>query len=106
MAHRNRFLSLVHPGACVKGIIISVGIVIALLLLLTLFKRDELQPADGDSYALLRQQCDGDGCCLESVDRMEEGGFAFSEDGSCPEGYSPNMLRCVNSYSWCEPDII
>ncbi len=46
-------------------------------------------------------------CCMSSVRNMAAGKYAQAvmTDGryQCPEGYVNNMLRCIDSYSWCEP---
>lgn len=42
-------------------------------------------------------------CCKTSVDRMSEGNFKTAPETGCAEGYQGNMLKCIDSYKWCEP---
>jgi hypothetical protein len=56
-------------------------------------------------YEILKEGCDNEGCCLSSVKFMEEGNFTEAKDGSCPDGFKSNMLRCISSYKWCEPEV-
>ncbi|MFA6049543.1 MAG: hypothetical protein WC792_06375 [Candidatus Micrarchaeia archaeon] len=59
-----------------------------------------------DYYGQLKQQCLGKsdyGCCASSVDAMKQGGYLLAGGGSCPAGAAKNMLKCIESYSWCEP---
>ena len=59
----------------------------------------ELESPD---YEVLRKKCDS-GCCTASVDTMQaHGGILVPESGKCPDGYSMEMLRCRQSYQWCE----
>lgn len=57
-------------------------------------------------YDLLIAQCSNkqnEICCLASEKQMEAGGFELAENGQCPAGYMRNMLRCPDSFQWCEP---
>ncbi len=56
-------------------------------------------------YQQLRDQCKGSSCCESSVGSMEQGGYLLEPDGGCPPGTDRNMLKCVDSYKWCEPSI-
>ncbi len=59
-----------------------------------------------DYYGQLKQQCFGKSdynCCASSADSMKQGGYSLVPDGGCPAGTAKNMLRCLGSYSWCEP---
>jgi hypothetical protein len=58
-------------------------------------------------YDRLAKDCDTRGsksCCLASVLAMRRGGFQpASPEGNCPAGTTRNMMRCEDSYQWCEP---
>lgn len=42
-------------------------------------------------------------CCIASVEDMAAGGYKLALEPGCPEGYQRTMLRCMNSFAWCEP---
>ena len=42
-------------------------------------------------------------CCLASVKAMKAGNYTLVPEEGCPAGYQPNMLKCKESYTWCEP---
>lgn len=60
-------------------------------------------------YQKLAKGCQ-DGCCLTSVEQMAltnsqlAPGDTLGESG-CPEGTTPNMLKCPTSYRWCDPTV-
>lgn len=58
-------------------------------------------------YNRLAKDCEQRGsksCCLASVLAMRRGGFQPAPpEESCPAGTSRNMMRCEDSYQWCEP---
>ena len=64
---------------------------------------------DMEFYIGLRTACaskTSPSCCEASVARMESKGGTLvivGPDGerSCPEGTTPDMLRCADSYQWC-----
>lgn len=59
-----------------------------------------------DYYKELAKKCEEKGgftCCISSVNAMEEGGYELEPETGCPHGFQVNMLRCVDSYKWCEP---
>ncbi len=57
-------------------------------------------------YQELTQECeqkDNKSCCMASVKRMEEtGSYKVSVNGICDYGYKKEMMRCVDSFTWCE----
>jgi len=62
-------------------------------------------------YKALARECQKKqsvGCCMASVRAMEKGQFmldtgkTFAET-TCPKGYAPNMMKCIDSYRWCIP---
>jgi hypothetical protein len=55
-------------------------------------------------YERLLEQCDpSTGCCKASVNHMRSIHAIPKTTEQCPSGYTPNTLRCINSYKWCEP---
>ena len=61
--------------------------------------------ADKKYYETLKKDCNGDSCCLTSVETMELNGYKLLPDAGCPEGQVQNIYRCPTSYQWCEPTI-
>ncbi|MFH1724510.1 MAG: thermonuclease family protein [Elusimicrobiota bacterium] len=65
--------------------------------------------AEGDSddyYGRLADGCkkrESVSCCMDSVRGMKKGGFELAPEDGCPDGSAGNMLRCIDSYKWCEP---
>lgn len=43
------------------------------------------------------------GCCKSSVEAMRRSGYRLAENDLCPKGQSRNMMRCADSFRWCEP---
>jgi hypothetical protein len=58
---------------------------------------------DKKYYEDLEKDCNGDACCLTSVEAMELNGYKLLSDAGCPEGQVKNIYRCPASYQWCEP---
>jgi hypothetical protein len=58
-------------------------------------------------YENFRKKCEGSGCCLSSVNNAEQDNSLIYEelmkDVICPEGFTPNALKCPDSYKWCSP---
>ena len=57
-------------------------------------------------YKELTKECPqkgGYGCCIASVRQMENGNHKLSENNTCEDGFRLNMLKCIDSYKWCEP---
>lgn len=59
-------------------------------------------------YENFRNTCGESGCCLSSVDNAELVNSLIYEVDSlsnvdCPDGFIPNMNKCMNSYKWCIP---
>lgn len=62
-----------------------------------------------DYYKNLAQKCKTTGsygCCLASINDMAAKGYELEPKDGCPKGYQRNMLKCVDSFKWCEPIII
>lgn len=59
-------------------------------------------------YENFKEKCNGSSCCLSSVDNAEQAASQVYEEKSlndvtCPEGFNPDMNKCVDSYIWCSP---
>jgi hypothetical protein len=57
-------------------------------------------------YQNLGNQClqkSSYGCCIASVRVMRSGNYKLSENGTCGDGFMPNMMKCIDSFKWCEP---
>jgi len=55
-----------------------------------------------DYYDVLKKKCDGDNCCLQSVEMMRWGNFKLVPKSGCQKGFQVNSFWCGGSYSWCE----
>lgn len=59
-----------------------------------------------NDYDKLVSECkrkQDEGCCLASIEVMKSGNYMFAPQGGCPPGYQQNMMKCVDSYRWCQP---
>ena len=59
-----------------------------------------------DYYQTLAKECESKqsyGCCISSVNNMADGNYKLMPDNGCLEGYKPSMLKCIDSFKWCEP---
>ena len=59
-----------------------------------------------DYYDKLADECkskQSENCCLASVEAMKQGGYTLAVQDGCPAGYQPNMMRCIDSFRWCQP---
>ena len=43
-------------------------------------------------------------CCIASVNAMKSVNFILMPEQGCPEGYIKNMMKCIDSLEWCEPE--
>jgi hypothetical protein len=57
----------------------------------------------GDYYDRLEASCGGSGCCEASVTQMRQTRAKLQPTGGCEAGETADMLRCHESYRWCEP---
>ena len=57
---------------------------------------------DAPYYLTLKKQCHNNSCCLGSLKAMVETQSKLAQNDSCPTGYRRMMMRCVDSYVWCE----
>ena len=58
-------------------------------------------------YEKLANECkskQSESCCLASVEAMKQGGYTLVPAGGCPAGYQPNMMKCIDSFRWCQPE--
>lgn len=59
-----------------------------------------------DYYRNLAKECESRAsysCCISSVNYMADGNYTLEPETGCPEGYQRNMLRCIDTFKWCEP---
>lgn len=42
-------------------------------------------------------------CCMASVRAMMRKRYKLVPEEGCAEGFAPNMMRCIDSYRWCQP---
>lgn len=100
-----------------KSVLISLGIVVALIAICALLyvKTDLLIPHYRENnyshpyYQGLAKQCElkqSVGCCLASVNAMQAGSYQLPINGKCPDGYDREMMKCIDSYQWCQPSIL
>lgn len=57
-------------------------------------------------YRELAEEClqkSSYGCCMASVRAMYNGNYKLSENNTCEDGFTPNMMKCIDSFKWCEP---
>ena len=57
-------------------------------------------------YLDLAEQCSSGysyGCCMASVWTMKYGGYKLSKHGFCDDGFKLGMLKCPESFKWCQP---
>ena len=55
-------------------------------------------------YNALEKKCDGDNCCVSSLEYMKENNYKEADDsGRCSEGFDRDMMACITSYHWCVP---
>lgn len=56
-------------------------------------------------YRHLSREClkrDSVSCCMTSLRRMMAHHAREASPEGCAEGFQPNMLRCIDSFRWCE----
>lgn len=62
-------------------------------------------------YENLKKDCENknsSNCCISSVDAMESGKYELAKTDKhwndyCEQWFQKNLLRCIDSYTWCEP---
>lgn len=57
-------------------------------------------------YQTLAKECESKqnyNCCISSVINMADKNYKLVPKIGCPEGYRPTGLKCIDSFSWCEP---
>ncbi|MDD4333049.1 MAG: hypothetical protein PHT51_02955 [Patescibacteria group bacterium] len=99
-----------------KKIIIISTIIILILVTITgfiYFYMNQGSDISGfpDYYKNLAKECElklSHDCCMSSVNIMTNGNYQLAPgktlaESGCPEGYQPNMLKCIDSFRWCEP---
>ncbi|MCF6245276.1 MAG: hypothetical protein L3J43_09595 [Sulfurovum sp.] len=74
--------------------------------LLKRLKEDNVAYTQDPYYLKLKKECHGSSCCLASWKNIVSGKVKALKHGidTCPVGYHANMLKCIDSYAWCEKD--
>lgn len=67
---------------------------------------ESVEQVAANDYKALFEKCNGNSCCEASARAVEQNkGFILKDRaGSCPERFRRNMMRCLQTYVWCEPD--
>jgi len=93
----------------IKYILIVVAIIATLIIGLNLYlysnQKIEVSSFKGYYHELAKQceQKSSFGCCIASVRAMENGNYRLSENNICDDSFTPNVMRCIDSFKWCEP---
>jgi len=93
----------------IAGIFVAIAALYFILLTQTDLFVPQYQASDYQQtdYQNLAQQCkNGIGleCCLASVEVMKASNYQLTSAGKCPDGYKTNIMRCQESYQWCQPE--
>lgn len=95
-----------------KKILIWCGLVVILIIVAGLgigyYVKEPEQVINGDSqyYIHLSRECrkkQSASCCMASVKAMMRNKYKLAPEEGCAFGFAPNMMRCIDSYNWCEP---
>ena len=93
----------------IKFILIVVALIVAFIIGVNLYgyakKRVEIQSMP-DYYQALAEKClhkSSYGCCMSSVRAMKNGNYTLSENDTCGDGFRSNVMKCMDSFQWCEP---
>lgn len=86
---------------------LGVTILVVLLLLFLVFNQPAQQSAPEllEYYQKLAEQCKSKGsyeCCMSSVNEMSDNNYMLEPATGCPVSYQRNMLRCADTFVWCE----
>jgi hypothetical protein len=85
-------------------LIVSV-LIIALIFMMPYLNRKLEISSYPEYYKKLAIECESKEsyeCCISSVRNMFNGNYTLALEGECPEGYLKNMLKCIDTYVWCE----
>ena len=58
---------------------------------------------NGTYYEELKNQCNqGDSCCFDSVEYMQENNLKLTNKNlTCEIGFKKDRLKSISSYTWC-----
>lgn len=59
-----------------------------------------------DYYENLKNKCNGNSCCISSVDSMKSASAKLAENETCPDGSEKDMLKCEGTYIWCKTSTV
>jgi len=60
-----------------------------------------------DYYQRLAKECNAKSsynCCVSSVNEMSKKRYNLEPKEGCPKGFQRNMLKCEDTFIWCEPE--
>ena len=90
-------------------IFLATIILIILIVFLYFYNKDKVNIESLDYYKYLAKECEQKenyDCCISSVKIMAEGNHKLVPEAGCPEGYQINTLKCIDSFQWCEKEIV
>ena len=69
-------------------------------------QQSKIEPGTKEYYEIFREKCEGSNCCLSSVNNAEQAHSLIYEENNlddvvCPDGFTPDMSKCTDSYKWC-----
>jgi|TARA_B100001971_G_C17795703_1_gene336804 hypothetical protein len=100
-----------------KKIVIIIAIIVGLIILFfvgsslySTYKHNKEISNLPDYYQQLALECESKGsysCCMASVNNMANGNYKLAPgdtlvESGCPDGFQGNMLKCIDSFRWCE----
>ncbi|MFQ5405906.1 MAG: hypothetical protein ACE5DI_01975 [Candidatus Micrarchaeia archaeon] len=94
-----------EPSSRQKNDAVMTAIVIAAAVLVAFIAYNYANSAPSSYYGQLKEVCLETGnpsCCIASVNTMEQGNHTVRPKGGCPQELQTTMLKCIDSYLWCE----
>ncbi|MFH1520858.1 MAG: hypothetical protein ABID61_04385 [Candidatus Micrarchaeota archaeon] len=85
----------------ISGLVI---LVVVLVLVLSSNKQND-EPELLEYYQKLAEQCESKGsysCCMASVNDMADNNYMLEPATGCPDGYQRDLLKCEDTFVWCE----
>lgn len=94
----------------IKVVLIAVALVVVCILSLNAYvylgKKAEVSSFKDSYYGVLARQCENKAsfnCCMASVRAMKNGNYKLSDNNTCSDGFTQNMMKCISTFKWCEP---
>ncbi|MFH1785888.1 MAG: hypothetical protein ABH842_05660 [Candidatus Micrarchaeota archaeon] len=90
-----------------KTVLLFLGVVVLVVLLVLILSLNQKEegPELLEYYKVLAEQCEAKGsysCCMASVNNMAAYNYMLEPATGCPSGYQRNMLKCIDTFVWCE----